>query len=50
MNITYRKLEMLEREIVEKEEKTNYDVFTSNPVNYYVKEQIKDLMKRVRTL
>lgn len=50
MNITYRKMEMIEKKIAEREEQAAYDVYTSNPVNYYMKEQIKDLMKRARTL
>lgn len=50
MNITMRKLAMLEQELIKREEQAIYDGYTSNPVDYAKKEKITKLMDRLRAL
>ena len=50
MNITLRKLAMLEKSILEKEEAARIQGYTSCTVDNEMKRRISNLMDRVRTI
>lgn len=50
MNITLRKLAMLEKSLMEQEENVKLQGYTSNPVNSDVKQRITKLMDKVRAI
>lgn len=50
MNITMRKLAMLEQEMIKREEQANFDGYTSSPIDHDMKNKITKLMDRIRAL
>ncbi len=50
MNITLRKLALLEKNILEKEEAARIQGYTSCAIDNDMKRRITDLMDRVRTI
>ena len=50
MNIAIRKLAMLEKSIIEKEEAAKLDGYISSPVDPIFKEKVTRLMDKVRVL
>ena len=50
MNLAIRKLAMLEKEMIEREEAARLEGYTSCPVNSQLKSQITSIMDKVRAL
>lgn len=50
MNIAIRKLAMLEKEMIAREEAARLEGCSSCPVNYQLKSQITSLMDKIRAL
>ena len=50
MNIALRKLAMIEKDLIAREEAARIEGYTSNPVDAAFKERITRLMDRVRVL
>ena len=50
MNITLRKLAMLEQNFIQKEEEARIQGYTSCPIDYDMKNRISALMEKVRVL
>ena len=48
MNLTYRKLEMLEREFLVKEEAAKIDGFYTSPVDKDLQSRVTNLLDQVR--
>ncbi len=50
MNIAIRKLAMIEKDLIEREEAARLEGFTTSPIDRQFKEKITRLMDRVRVL
>lgn len=50
MNIALRKLAMLEKAMIEKEEAAKVQGYTTSPIDQNFKRQITDLMDKVRVI
>lgn len=50
MNITFRKLAMLEQNMIEKEELAKFQGLSTCPIDYNFKERLTTLMDKVRSL
>ena len=50
MNITMRKIAILEKDFENKEEKARIDGFASCPINIHLQRQVKDLMDKIKVL
>ena len=50
MNVALRKLELLEKNIMQKEEAAKVQGYTTSPVDPIFKEKVVKLMKRVRAI
>ena len=50
MNIAVRKLAMLEKSILEREEATKLDGYVSSPIDPTFKKKVMELMEKVRVL
>lgn len=50
MNIAVRKLAMLEKSILEKEEAAKLDGYVSSPIDPIFKEKVVQLMDKIRVL
>lgn len=50
MNIAIRKLAMLEKSIIEREEAAKFDGYVTSPVDQAFKEKVVRLMEKVRVL
>jgi hypothetical protein len=50
MNIAMRKLALLEKRIIEEEEKAKIQGFSTCPIDYEFKHRVKDLMDRIRVI
>lgn len=50
MNIAMRKLAMLEKDLIAREERARLEGLSSNPIDSNLKRQIQDLMSKVRVI
>lgn len=50
MNITLRKLAMLEKSLLEREKAARMNGYSTNPVDTEFKNNVSELMNRVKTL
>ncbi len=50
MNLAMRKLAMLEKNLIEREQEAKFQGYTSNPVDFAMRERITKLMDKVRAL
>ncbi len=50
MNITLRKLALLERDLIQKEEAARFEGYSTSPIDQELKKRISTIMDKVRVI